>query len=234
MGAEIQEKENKKKVTIEIRNKVELEGTICSDIEYSHTAHKEKIYQFDLEVFRLNGETKDILKIELPEMVYDVKTLNMGDRVSITGQFRSFNKKEEDSDHIKLLLSVFVDNIYPVSSKDSINIIRLRGKICKVPNLRVTPTGRDICDILLAVSRNSNTKSDYLPCIAWGRTAKYASRLDVGTDIYIVGRVQSRVYRKRLDDQGHFEKRTAYEVSVSEIQIMNEDSKVLETYEVEV
>lgn len=232
MNTEIQEKENKKKVTVEIRNRVELEGLICSDIEYSHTSHNEKIYQFYIEILRMNGETKDTLKVELPEMVYDVKSLHKGDRVSISGQFRSFNKKVEGSDHVKLLLSVFVDNIYPVSSKDDINIIRLRGKICKVPNLRVTPSGRDICDVLIAVSRNSNSKSDYLPCICWGRAAKYASRLEVGTDIYIVGRVQSRLYKKRLDDKGNYDERIAYEVSVTEIQEMDENSKVLETYEV--
>lgn len=229
-------KENKKdfipkRVTIEIKNRVELEGTICSNIELSHTSHGENIYRFFLEIPRLNNKTKDTLPIELPEMVYDVSELHRGDRVSITGQFRSYNKREENSDHIKLVLSVFVDNIYPVSSKDDINTIRLRGRICKEPRLRVTPSGRDICDLLMAVSRNTNSKSDYLPCICWGRTAKYASRFDVGTDIYISGRVQSRIYKKKLDEEGNYEERVAYEVSVIEVQEMKSESKVLETYE---
>lgn len=238
MSTENQElvKENeqnpKKRVTVEIRNKVELEGVICSEIEFSHSTHNEAIYKFLIEVPRLNRDVKDTLQVELPEMVFDPKELHNGDRVSITGQFRSFNKKDEGSEHIKLLLSVFVDNIYIVTSQDDINTIRLRGKICKEPRLRVTPSGREICDILLAVSRNSNSKSDYLPCICWGRTAKFVSRLEVGTDIYIVGRVQSRIYKKRLDDDGHYEERTAYEVSMIEVQVLEEDSKVLETYEV--
>lgn len=222
----------KKRVTVEIRNKVELEGVICSEVEYSHSTHNEAIYKFLIEVPRLNRNVKDTLQVELPEMVYDPKELHNGDRVSITGQFRSFNKKDEDSEHVKLLLSVFVDNIYIVTSQDDINTIRLRGKICKEPRLRVTPSGREICDLLVAVSRNSNSKSDYLPCICWGRAAKYVSRFEVGTDIYLVGRVQSRIYKKRLDDAGHYEERTAYEVSVIEVQVLEEDSKVLETYEI--
>jgi len=169
-----------------------------------------KYYQIDLIVPRLSGE-KDIIPVNFP--FYMVEDKSEGDEIAILGQFRSHNTPTE-SGKSKLELVVYaLSEVEPssVDERDS-NIIMLSGFICKNPIYRVTPFGREISDLLIAVNRG-HKKSDYLPCIAWSTNAQIASKLTVGDAVEIVGRVQSREYTKKLEN-GETITKTAYEVSV--------------------
>ena len=155
--------------------------------------------------------------------------LKINDKISIDGQFRSYNSYQNERN--KLVLTVFAKDVKFVenqdeeiqASKDFVsNEVTLNGYICKKPIYRQTPFGREIADLLLAVNRAYN-KSDYIPCIAWGRTARFCENLEVGTELRVTGRVQSREYEKKYED-GTVEKRIAYEVSVSNLEIHNKEN----------
>ena len=146
----------------------------------------------------------------------------MGKTVSIQGQFRSFNKIENGKS--KLLLNVFVRTIIELDDSINPNVVELSGYICKKPIFRMTPFGREICDVLLAVNRAYN-KSDYLPCIVWGRNARFVKDLVVGQKVDIVGRIQSREYQKKLSDEDVVTK-TAYEISVNKISLNEVDKTI--------
>lgn len=198
-------------------NLVTLNGEIISEFYFTHEVRGEKFYQFSLVVGRLSGDC-DIIPITVSERLLDVTKSHFGKFATITGQFRSFNLREEEK--TRLLLSVFARDIEisdDPSPVDSVNYITLEGYICKKPEYRKTPLGREIADILLAVNRPYG-KSDYIPCIMWGRNARFADTLEVGQRLNIKGRIQSREYKKVLEVG--VETRTAYEVSVSSVELL--------------
>ena len=211
-------------------NLIKLAGTIVSDKVYSHEVYGERFYSFDLEVPRLS-ENNDIIPVTLSERLLIDSEYNIGEKVVIDGQFRSYNNYESEKN--KLVLTVFVKEIRLQTEEDANinpNEIVLNGFICKKPIYRTTPFGREIADILLAVNRAYN-KSDYIPCIAWGRNARYCQNLTIGENAKIWGRIQSRQYEKKFED-GTSEMRRAYEVSISKMEIERaEDVKAEESEE---
>ena len=204
-------------------NHLVLVGKIVSDKNYSHEIYGEKFYVFNLEVVRLSS-TVDIIPITISERLLTGLELKIGKKVSVEGQFRSYNNYENERN--RLILTVFAKEIVEVSEeeKDEVtNEVTLVGYVCKKPVYRQTPFGREIADVLLAVNRAYN-KSDYIPCIAWGRNARFCQNIEVGTEVKIVGRVQSRTYEKKFED-GTVETRVAYEVSVASMEIPSEENE---------
>ena len=197
-------------------NKVSVIGTIVSDFTFSHAVFGEGFYLLDLSVSRLS-EQADVIPLMISERLIDVTRDYRGCTIEAIGQFRSYNRHEGSKN--RLVLSVFVREVRfmeEFTDYTKTNQIFLDGYICKEPIYRKTPLGREIADLLVAVNRPYG-KSDYSPCIAWGRNARYASGFAVGTRILIWGRVQSREYTKRLSET-ECEKRVAYEVSVSKLE----------------
>lgn len=197
-------------------NKVKLTGTVVSEPEFSYEVYGEQFFNLFLEVKRISG-VADIVPLTISERLFNLEDKCTGTVVRVSGQFRSFNKHEENKN--RLVLSVFVREIERVvNDYDEENEIEIDGFVCKDPVYRKTPLGREIADILFAVNR-SYGKSDYIPCIVWGRNAVYTSGLPVGTHLKLTGRIQSRGYVKMYED-GTEEQRTAYEVSVSKIDVL--------------
>lgn len=197
-------------------NKVKLTGTVVSEPEFSYEVYGEQFFNLFLEVKRISG-VADIVPLTISERLFNLEDKFTGTVVRVSGQFRSFNKHEENKN--RLVLSVFVREIERVvNDYDEENEIEIDGFVCKDPVYRKTPLGREIADILFAVNR-SYGKSDYIPCIVWGRNAVYTSGLPVGTHLKLTGRIQSRGYVKMYED-GTEEQRTAYEVSVSKINVL--------------
>lgn len=202
-------------------NQVSIMGEIVSGFTFSHEVFGEGFYMVDILVNRLS-ESVDEIPIMISERLIDVKKDYKGSLVSIIGQFRSYNRHEEKKN--RLVLSVFVREIEFIDNiSDSIktNQIYLDGFICKAPVYRKTPLGREIADLLVAVNRPYG-KSDYIPCICWGRNARFASTFEVGGHAQIWGRIQSREYTKKINDE-NAEKRIAYEVSVSKLEYVVAD-----------
>ena len=201
-------------------NQVVIMGEIVSDFVFSHEIFGEGFYMVDVNVPRLS-ESSDIIPLMVSERLLNVEDDYKGLNIMVQGQFRSYNRHEERRN--RLVLSVFAREIEfvdetPESSKT--NQIYLDGYICKEPIYRKTPLGREIADLLLAVNRPYG-KSDYIPCICWGRNARFASNFTVGARCEIWGRIQSREYMKRISEEDA-EKRIAYEVSVSKLELMEE------------
>lgn len=195
-------------------------GEIVSDFVFSHEIFGEGFYMVNVNVPRLS-DSSDIIPVMVSERLINVEENYKGLMIMVQGQFRSYNRHEERKN--RLVLSVFAREIEfvdetPESSKT--NQIYLDGYICKEPVYRKTPLGREIADLLLAVNRPYG-KSDYIPCICWGRNARFASNFTVGTRCEIWGRIQSREYMKRISEEDA-EKRIAYEVSVSKLELMEE------------
>ena len=195
-------------------------GEIVSDFVFSHEIFGEGFYMVDVNVPRLS-DSNDIIPLMVSERLINVEDDYKGLSIMVQGQFRSYNRHEERKN--RLVLSVFAREIEfvdetPESSKT--NQIYLDGYICKEPIYRKTPLGREIADLLLAVNRPYG-KSDYIPCIFWGRNARFASNFTVGTRCEIWGRIQSREYMKRISEEDA-EKRIAYEVSVSNLELSEE------------
>ena len=193
-------------------------GEIISDFTFSHEVYGEGFYMMDISVKRLS-ESYDIIPVMISERLIDVTQDYKGEMIQIFGQFRSYNRHEEKKN--RLMLSIFareVNFVEDESEKVKSNQIFLDGYICKTPVYRRTPLGREIADMLLAVNRPYG-KSDYIPCICWGRNARFASGFEVGGHVQIWGRIQSREYVKRLDDETT-QKRVAYEVSVSKLEYL--------------
>ncbi|MBO5208921.1 MAG: single-stranded DNA-binding protein [Lachnospiraceae bacterium] len=202
-------------------NQVTIMGEIVSDFEYSHEIFGEGFYMVDISVDRLSDST-DIIPVMVSERLLDVNEDYKGMKISITGQFRSYNRHEEKKN--RLVLSVFareIDFVDEIEESAKTNQIFLDGYICKAPIYRKTPLGREIADLLLAVNRPYG-KSDYIPCICWGRNARFASTFEVGSRCAIWGRIQSREYMKKISED-QLERRTAYEVSVSKLEIVEDE-----------
>ena len=200
-------------------NHLVLIGKVASEKRYSHEIYGEKFYVFNLEVVRLSA-TVDIIPITVSERLLTSINLGLGNTLKVEGQFRSYNNYENERN--RLILTVFAKEIMevdPEECKEEVsNEVKLSGYICKKPIYRQTPFGREIADILLAVNRAYN-KSDYIPCICWGRNARYVSSFTVGSRCLVWGRIQSREYVKKISEE-MTEKRVAYEVSVSKLELI--------------
>ena len=221
----------------EDNNHLVLVGKVTSEKELSHEVYGEKFYIFDLSVPRLSGNA-DIIPITISERLLVAQELAIGSKVTVQGQFRSYNCYENEKN--RLILTVFAKDIaFAEDQEEEIKVgkdivsneVTLNGYICKKPIYRKTPFGREISDILLAVNRAYN-KSDYIPCIAWGRNARFCENMEVGTAVKIIGRVQSRIYEKKFED-GTVQNRVAYEVSVASLEILNENDTPEEAEETE-
>lgn len=212
-------------------NYLTLVGKVTGEKKFSHEIYGERFYIFNLEIPRLSG-VSDLIPITISERLISEDTLTEGQKLLVKGQFRSYNSYESEKN--RLILTVFAKDVKVISEeeqseeeneitkKDVItNEVVLVGYICKKPIYRQTPFGREIADILLAVNRAYN-KSDYIPCIAWGRNARFCQNLEVGAQIKLVGRVQSRTYEKKHED-GSVETRVAYEVSVGSLEVIEEN-----------
>lgn len=211
----------------EENNHITLMGKVTSEKRFSHEIYGEKFYVFDISVPRLSGSS-DIIPVTISERLLIGDDIKVDSKVIIDGQFRSYNSYENEKS--RLVLTVFAKDIKLTENqeeevkagKDIIsNEVTLTGYICKKPIYRKTPFGREIADVLLAVNRAYN-KSDYIPCIAWGRNARFAGGLEVGSHLQICGRVQSREYTKKIGEE-EVEKRVAYEVSVSKIDLVEDE-----------
>ena len=203
-------------------NHLVLRGKIVSDKSYSHEIYGEKFYVFNLEVIRLSS-TVDIIPITISERLLTGLDLEIGKKVVVEGQFRSYNNYENERN--RLILTVFAKEINEIEGEEDkeevTNEVTLVGYVCKKPIYRQTPFGREIADVLLAVNRAYN-KSDYIPSIAWGRNARFCQNMEVGTEVKITGRVQSRNYEKKFED-GTTQTRVAYEVSIASMEIANNE-----------
>ncbi len=201
-------------------NQVTIMGEVASEFTFSHEVFGEGFYIVEVLVRRLSN-SDDRIPLMISERLIDVTQDYRGEYIMVSGQFRSYNKHEEHKNH--LVLSVFVREVSFVEEEmdgAKTNNIMLDGYICKQPIYRKTPLGREIADLLLAVNRPYG-KSDYIPCICWGRNARYASNFEVGEHVQIFGRIQSREYVKKLTET-ETEKRIAYEVSVSKLECASE------------
>ena len=212
-------------------NYLTLVGKVTGEKKFSHEIYGERFYIFNLEIPRLSG-VADIIPITISERLINEDTLAEGQKLLVKGQFRSYNSYENEKN--RLILTVFAKDVRIISEEEQseeenemtkkdvvTNEVVLIGYICKKPIYRQTPFGREIADILLAVNRAYN-KSDYIPCIAWGRNARFCQNLEVGSQIKLIGRVQSRTYEKKHDD-GSVETRVAYEVSVGSLEVIEEN-----------
>ena len=213
-----------------LNNKIYLEGEVVSEKEFSHEMYGEGFYTFDLEVPRLS-DSKDILCITISERLMVEIDLVVGSQIIVEGQLRSYNKFVDGIN--RLILTVFARSVEPCLERSkNPNQIFLDGYICKMPVYRTTPFGREIADILLAVNRAYN-KSDYIPTIAWGRNSRFCQNLQVGDNIRVWGRLQSREYQKKLSETEVI-KKVAYEVSISKMERVNKDAEVIEENDVEI
>ena len=213
-------------------NYLTLVGKVTSEKQFSHAIYGERFYSFDLMIPRLSGNA-DIIPVTISERLITDEILAIDNKILVKGQFRSYNSYENEKN--KLILTVFAKDIEQIKEeekeeseevsefvkKDMItNEVVLIGYICKKPIYRQTPFGREIADLLLAVNRAYN-KSDYIPTIAWGRTARFCQNIEVGAQVKVVGRVQSRIYEKKYED-GTVEQKVAYEVSICSLELIDE------------
>ena len=196
----------------EKNNRVYLNGEIVSEAAFSHEVYGEGFYEMSVLVKRLSGQA-DILPVTISERLIQDKQLGIGSEISAIGQFRSYNKLVDGKS--KLMLTVFVRELLEGEAQKNPNSIVLSGYICKQPVYRTTPFNREIADLLVAVNRSYNT-SDYSPCIAWGRNARFVKNLAVGERIALSGRIQSREYQKKFSETD-VRILTAYEVSISKL-----------------
>ena len=200
----------------EKNNKVFIMGEIVSDASFSHEVYGEGFYEFFVRVMRLSGQA-DILPVTLSDRLIQGGLLGKGKTICALGQFRSYNKIENGKS--RLMLTIFIRELLPELPDKNPNSILLSGYICKPPVYRTTPFNREIADVLIAVNRAYN-KSDYIPCIAWGRNARFVKNLTVGDKIAVSGRIQSREYQKKYSET-EVKTMTAYEVSVSKLAVFD-------------
>ena len=194
-------------------NEIMLRGTLAELPRFSHENHEKRFYAFPLEVERLSGAV-DVLPVIVPEPVLLDMDLSGGSMLEVAGQVRTFNNRSQTGR--RLVISVYAERLMACEGEPD-NQVQLTGTICREPVYRRTPLGREICDVMLAVNRPYH-RSDYIPCIFWGRTAELVQMYGVGTSIRLTGRLQSREYRKVLDDTTEI--RTAYEVSAMTAEIL--------------
>lgn len=204
----------------ETGNLIHLQGHVCQPLQFGHELFGEQFYVTTLSVPRLSG-AEDYLPITLSERLLLDAPITAGMELAMDGQLRSYNKVIEGAG--RLLITAFAQRLTDPSERENPNQVQLTGALCKAPSYRTTPFGREIADLMLAVNR-SYGKSDYIPCITWGRTARYAANLKIGDKVQLVGRFQSRTYQKQMPD-GTVLNKVAYEVSVSRLSAAKEESK---------
>ena len=221
--------ENKLDTNYLENNYLTLVGKVTGEKRFSHEIYGERFFTFNLSIPRLSGNA-DIIPVTTSERLINDEMLTEGNKLLIKGQFRSYNSYENEKN--KLVLTVFAKDVEEVEEDETseeseivkkemtTNEVVLIGYVCKKPIYRQTPFGREIADLLLAVNRAYN-KSDYIPTIAWGRNARFCQNLEVGTQVKIVGRVQSRMYEKKYED-GTVEQKVAYEVSICSLELINQ------------
>lgn len=226
-------------------NVVTLVGTISSDLEFSHETYGESFYKTFISIARLNKNVRDVIPLTISERLIDVGSIGEGTRVKVTGQFRSFNKYNKDTQRKSLILFVFVRDIVNISAIESQendlteeeadllrdcakdkNEIVLDGFLCKKPNYRKTPLGREITDLLVAVNRYK--KAYYIPTIAWGRNARFFADAEVGTELNITGRIQSRTYQKKIGENQFADPVVVYEVSIISAGVVSDYDEIPE------
>ena len=219
-------------------NYLTLVGKVTGEKRFSHEIYGERFFTFNLSIPRLSGNA-DIIPVTTSERLINDEMLTEGNKLLIKGQFRSYNSYENEKN--KLVLTVFAKDVQEVEEDETseeneivkkemtTNEVVLIGYVCKKPIYRQTPFGREIADLLLAVNRAYN-KSDYIPTIAWGRNARFCQNLEVGTQVKIVGRVQSRMYEKKYED-GTVEQKVAYEVSICSLELIEQVGNEQETVE---
>ncbi len=206
-------------------NIARISGVITAEPVFGHEVYGEGFYYFFIKVKRLS-ESCDILPVTVSERLIDCSEYKIGRYVEVTGQFRSYNASQTGGG-AKLMLSVFAQDVVfceEDSREKDENYIELDGFICKPPVYRTTPFNREITDFLLAVNRSYN-KSDYIPCISWGRNARFCGKRVVGDNVKVTGRIQSRTYEKKFPD-GTSVQRTAYEISVAKIELRSDDTQM--------
>jgi len=198
-----------------MNNSISVKGFIVSDFTFSHNAHDENFYLFNIEVLR-TSDASDILPVIISEKMIN-EDFRTDSYVNLIGQVRSYNMYSEEEKRNKLIIKIFAHDIVLIDDdEDSVNDVFFDGFICKEPIYRLTPLGREICDILIAVNR-PHGKSDYIPCITWGRNAHLTKNLKIGTNVTASGRLQSRNYEKKISEDLTLSK-VAYEVSISKIE----------------
>lgn len=217
-------------------NNITLAGVVEREPEYSHEVFGEGYYIFMLKCSRTSGN-KDTLPVMISDRLADIREIKVGQVVTVLGQIRSFNRHIDDVKS-KLILSVFARELEILAQgatelpfEENINTVILDAYICKPPIYRCTPKGREIADVLVAVNRPYG-KSDYIPCIAWGRNARFCENVPVGTEVRVIGRVQSRQYEKKYED-GTSEVKVAYEVSIASLEVIDEADKTKNESELE-
>lgn len=203
-------------------NVIKVSGEVIESPVHSHEVFGENFYIFTLKTLRSSGND-DLLPVSISERLVDIETIVPGAIVEITGQIRTFNRKNEQNQKTHLVINVFAQEIeFLDDTENDTNNVYLTGYLCKQPTYRQTPLGREICDLLLAVNRPYG-KSDYVPAVAWGRNAGWANTLEVGTKLKVKGRLQSRTYQKKTgenpDGTPITTERTAYELSISKLEI---------------
>ena len=198
-------------------NKVFISGEVASELKFSHEVYGENFFEFDIKVPRLS-DSFDRIPVTISERIIGDNDIKIGSKICGNGQFRSYNKLVDGKS--KLMLTVFIREIVPYVETENPNYIEITGYVCKEPVFRTTPFKREISDVLLAVNRSYN-KSDYLPCIAWGRNARFVKNFSVGDKVTVTGRIQSRDYQKKINDE--LITKTAYEVSLNKIELVKDD-----------
>ncbi|MBP3619279.1 MAG: single-stranded DNA-binding protein [Clostridia bacterium] len=201
----------------ESSNIASVAGKVCSKLTKSHQVEGENFYEFKVEVDRLS-KIKDIIPVTISERTVDVERLKEGLFVELKGEYRSYNKLLNDKS--KLILHLFAKELQVLSEEKNLNEVKLTGFVCKEPIYRKTPFDREICDVLLAVNRVNYHKSNYIPCIMWGRNARFMANQTIGCKVELLGRIQSREYSK-INELGESEIKTAYEVSCQRISLLS-------------
>ena len=210
---------------LENNNTVRVSGEVIQEPTFSHEIFGEGFYEFNIKIKRLS-DIYDIIPVTISERLMQDQEITIGKRGHFLGQYRSYNKMVGNKS--KLLLTIFVREFLEEIAEDE-NEIEITGYVCKAPIQRTTPFNREICDVLLAVNRSYN-KSDYIPCIAWGRNARFVKNLKVGDKINVYGRIQSRTYQKKMDS-GEILTKTAFEVSLSKVvqENINNAKEIMQT-----
>ena len=193
-----------------------LSGYLAEEPTYSHECKGESFYKARLDVLRKSGVI-DTIPVIVSEVFLTSENQIPGTYWAVAGQIRSYNERDAEG---KMHLQVFFFIMQQVDREERIpeNEIFLDGYLCSPPNHRMTPTGREISDMMIAVNRSFG-KTDYIPCICWGRNALFASRLAAGNHIQIHGRIQSREYIKQTNET-ESEQHIVYEVSASRVKLM--------------
>ena len=197
-------------------NIAKIAGVVCEAPEKSHQVEGEAFYEFKVEVERLS-KIKDRIPVTVSERCL-MSEVRVGDFVRVEGEYRSYNKLI--SEKSKLILHLFAKEVEVCDAQEFENEVRLTGFVCKEPIYRKTPFDREICDVLLAINRQNYHKSDYVPCIMWGRNARFMGSQSIGCKVEVVGRIQSREYTK-TNELGETETRIAYEVSCQRIGLVS-------------